>query len=222
MNILKVFKILSPLILLLIVFPVFAQTPSTSTSIPIKSGSTFKDKMEASREKFMMQKEEKEKMASTAAKTRKESFEKKLSKISDSKKRTTVEQAQKRLEEINKKRTTQMAEFLARTETILAKVEARTAKAKAAGRDVTSVESAIASAKTAIATAKSAVDAQAGKTYIIQVSTDERGLKNAVGAAMKSLETDLRNTHKIVVDAKQAVQKVFSLIKSVKGEEQNE
>lgn len=192
MNMSKVFKLLLVLIFLLtIATPGFAQTPTT----------TFRDKLEQAREKFLSQVEERERKASEGANSRKTRFKERVAKIRDERKKLTVEKAQKRLEEINKKRTSQMAEFLARTETILSKIEARGTPS-----------SAIADAKKAIETAKTAVRGQAGKTYIIEVG-NEQGLKNAVGQAMKALQTDLRNTHKIVIDAKQAVQKVFSLIK---------
>ena len=56
-----------------------------------------------------------------------------------------------------------------------------------------------------IDTAEAAVEAQAAKTYTITIST-ESNLKTDVGAVTSQLRLDLSATHKLVVDAKQAVQ----------------
>lgn len=131
-------------------------------------------------------------------------------------KKATVERVQQRIDQINKKRTDQITAFLDRLVKILEKIESRKEKAKAAGKDVSSVESAIKESKAKIEVARAAVKAQAEKSYTIEI-TGEPGLKNAVGKTISSLGRDLRKTHKIVIEAKQAVQKVFSLIKGIKG-----
>lgn len=154
--------------------------------------------------------------ASVAAQNKRVQAKARLEKIRDTKKKATVERIQAQLESINKKKTEQMAKFLTRLSVILDKIESRKDKAKAKGRDVSAVETAIAKAKKAIETAKAAVEAQAAKSYVIEVS-DEAGLKNVVGKAISSLQKDLRNTHKIVVDAKQTVQKISALLGQIKG-----
>lgn len=170
------------------------------------------EKRSALRERLAEKREE----ASKAAKAGRDAFKSKLATIRDEKKKTIVERTNTRLDEINKRRTDHMAEFLARLETVVGKIESRISKSKKNGKDTSSAESALTTAKTAIETAKKAVETQAGKTYPIEI-TDEAGLKNVVGTATKTLETDLRATRKAVVDAKQAVQKVMPLLKGIRG-----
>ena len=60
-------------------------------------------------------------------------------------------------------------------------------------------------AQAAIDAAKLAVENQAAKTYTITIST-ETALRTDVGAVTSQLRQDLSAAHKLVVDAKQAVQ----------------
>ncbi len=70
------------------------------------------------------------------------------------------------------------------------------AKAKARGANTTAAEAAIASAKTEVV-------AQAGKTYTVEITTEDK-LKIKVGEAMKALKTDLQAVHQKVADARKA------------------
>lgn len=147
---------------------------------------------------------------------KREAFKQRLAQIKDERKKVIVERVDQRMVEMNKRRTDQMLAFLNRLDKILEKIELRKEKAKASGKDVSSVETAINEAKTKIETAQTTVKAQAEKSYTIEI-TSETGLKNSAGKTISSLQQDLRNTHKIVIEAKQAVQKVMSVLKVVKG-----
>lgn len=189
------------LVLLLLTAPVFAQKEATNAG---------------KRQSILERVAAKRQVASEAAKVKREAFQKRVAQIQDTKKKAIVERIDTRLQEINTKRTDQMAQFLERLEKILKKIETRTEKAKQKGLNVAKVETGIGEARTAINTAKTAVETQAGKSYTIEI-TSETGLKNAVGKTVSSLQKDLRNTHKLVTQAKQAVQKLFSLLREIKG-----
>lgn len=208
-------KIIFTLILIFFLFLAVPSLAQDSTTDSTKS-TTIRDRKQEAREALKDRVEARLKAASEAAKTKREAFKEKVAKIRDAKKKAIVERVQERIDSINKKRVEQMSEFLDRLTKTLGKIESRKDKAKASGRDVTAIEAAIKDARTVVDKAQAAVEAQAGKTYVVEIAT-EAGLKNTVGKAISTLQKDLRNTHKIVVEAKQAVQKVFSLLKGVKG-----
>lgn len=116
-------------------------------------------------------------------------FEEKIKTIRDEKKKQIVEHADAKIAEINKRRTDAMLDQLNKMSEILV-------KAKARGADTAAAEAAIASAKTAVV-------AQAGKTYTVEITTEDK-LKVKVGEAMKALKTDLQAVHQKVVDARKA------------------
>lgn len=126
---------------------------------------------------------------------KREAFKQRLAQIKDARKKSIVERVDQRMVEMNKRRTDQMLAFLNRLDKILEKIESRKEKA----------ETAINEAKTKIETAQATVKAQAEKSYTIEI-TSETGLKNSAGKTISSLQQDLRNTHKVVIEAKQAVQ----------------
>lgn len=132
----------------------------------------------------------------------------------DERKKLVVENVQKKLTDVNARRTGHFTNVLDRLFSILDKIQTRTVKAKGEGKDVSAIESAIAAARAAIATAESAVNAQKGKTYQITVS-DENAAKAEVGATVKMLHTDLQAVHDTIQAARKAVVKVFEQVKSV-------
>ncbi len=134
----------------------------------------------------------------------------------DERKKLVVENVQKKLADLNERRTDHFTKVLERLTTILDKIQSRTEKAKAEGKNVSSIEEATAAARTAIAAAESAVNAQKQKTYQITVN-DENTAKVEVGATVKQMHADLQAVHDTVKAARQAVEKVFEQIKSVIG-----
>lgn len=220
--------------LLVLVSPTFAREGSTDATTPAAVRESIKEKrqetktaiqekraetkttIQAQRESLRETIKMKRQEASEAAKSRREAFQAKKAVIKDERKKAILDRADKRLSEINTKRTDQMTEFLERLVKILDKIEMRKDKAKANGKDVSAVETAIVSARAAIKTAQDAVAAQAGKSYVITI-TDETALKGAVGSTTSTLQSDLQATRKKVIDAKQAVAQVYAAIASVKG-----
>ena len=118
--------------------------------------------------------------------------------IKDERKKKIVERVEAKMAEINKRRTDMMLAQLNKMSEILV-------KAKARGADTATAEAAIASAKTA-------VEAQAGKPYTVEITTEDK-LKIKVGEAMKALKTDLQAVHQKVVDARKATSDAISSVR---------
>jgi len=117
-------------------------------------------------------------------------FKARLAEIKDQKKKALVERIDAKLATVNKKHTDRFAKVLNSLQSILDKMTEDIDKTEAQG---------------AIDTAKAAVEDQAAKTYTITIST-EVALRSDVGKVTSQLRLDLMATHKLVIDAKQAVQ----------------
>jgi len=152
----------------------------------------------------------------TAMKERRTAFTQKLKEIKDARKKTVVERVDTKLATINKNRTDSMTKVLERLETLLAKFSEKANTVKGQGVDTASVESAITEAETAIANAKTAVLTQAAHEYTPEI-TDETTLRETVGAALKTLQNDLKTTYGVVTEAKRAVMKVAEELAKVRG-----
>ncbi len=163
--------------------------------------------------------ERQEKRASTAGelKARREAFKEKLKTIKDQRKQKLVERIDAKLVDINKRRTAHMVKILDKLASIAARLEAKISTAEAAGKDVTAARAAIEKANDAITTAQSTVSSQAGKEYVITIG-QESGLKGTVGETMSQLQADLRTTHKVIIDAKQAVMNAAREVKKLQGD----
>ena len=121
---------------------------------------------------------------------RREDFKAKLQTIKDQRKKILVERIDAKLSKANTKHTDRFTQVLSNLQTILDKIS----------EDLDKTE-----AQSAIDAAKLAVENQAAKTYTIQI-TDETALRLNVGTTTSQLRQDLMATHKLVIDAKQAVQ----------------
>lgn len=142
-----------------------------------------------------------------AAQKRQE-MKKRLEVIRNEKKKAAVERIDTKISNMNKNHTDRFSAVLDKLQSILDRVSQKTSEVKANGKDTTALDSSIVSAQTAIDSAKAAVSAQAAKTYSIQIS-DEATLRNSVGTTVSQFRKDLRDVHKTVVEAKQAVQKAI-------------
>lgn len=135
---------------------------------------------------------------------KKAAFMEKLATIKDAQKKTLVEKIDTRVGEINQKRTTQMSQALMFMNKILTELASKAVLAKTQGHDTTKLNLAITAAQTAVKSAETAVATQAAKEYTITITT-ESALRTTVGATTRTLQTDLRNTHASVANAKQKV-----------------
>lgn len=135
-----------------------------------------------------------------------EEFKEKLAELKDERKKKIVEKLDTRFANVNKKATDRFLETLDKLTEILTRLQTKATEAKTAGTDTTEAQANIDAAQTAIASAKTAITTQAGKTYTITISTEDK-LRTDVGTTVSGLHADLQTVHKMVIDAKQAVVK---------------
>ncbi|PIS15685.1 hypothetical protein COT62_02395 [Candidatus Roizmanbacteria bacterium CG09_land_8_20_14_0_10_41_9] len=147
---------------------------------------------------------------------KKEAFKAKLLEIRNEKKRALVERISTKLSTVNTNRTTHMSTVLEKINTLLNRLVERINTAKVNGKDIASVESALTQAQDALSDARSLVATQAAKTYEFEISSEEGVLKSNVGTVVSQFEKDLRDAHKAVVDAKQAVMLLIKDLNALK------
>ena len=123
-------------------------------------------------------------------KAKRDEFKLKLQTLKDEKKKVLVDRIDTKLTNVNAKHTDRFTQVLSNLQIILDKMADEVDKT---------------AAQAAIDAAKLAVENQAAKTYTITIST-ETALRSDVGAVTSGLRLDLSATHKLVIDAKQAVQ----------------
>lgn len=143
----------------------------------------------------------------------------KLNAIRDERKKAMVERVDEKISAMNQTHTARFSTVLEKLMMILNKISDRAQNVKKipAGISTSAVDSAIADAKTAIDAAKAAVATQAAKSYIIEVAS-EAALRTTVGSVVSMFRKDIRDVHKNVVDAKQAVQRAEKELVKVRGE----
>lgn len=191
---------------LLLSSPVFAQETSTITQTPTTTSSPSARQTIRNNEKTAVRDAFKERLDAAKIKyqTQREALMKKLEGLKDEKKKAIIEKISDKIAAINERRTTIMSSALKQLTTHLDRVQTKITEAKGNNINTSSAKTALASAKQAITSAETAVTLQAGKTYTINVTTDEKA-RAAVGATLKLLETDLLATHQKVVNARLAV-----------------
>lgn len=141
----------------------------------------------------------------------------KLAAFKDRKKATLAEKINDNLDKINTRRTNQMTLHLQKMLEILSKVEERTANATG---DKTNLNISLDEAKTAISVAQAALQAQSAKEYTVSV-TSEQTIKADVKDTRDLLHKDLKATHDLMVEARQAVAKSIADAITLMGEQSN-
>lgn len=137
--------------------------------------------------------------AKTLIDTKKEEFRTRLQTIKDQKKKTLVERIDSKIAELNQKQTTKFTETLTRLQSFLDKMSS--------SATIATVATDVQAAQAAITAAKTANEAQAAKTYTMTIS-DDATLKLNAGTTVSQFRLDLVAVHKLLIDAKQAVQKL--------------
>lgn len=183
-------KTLSVVFALALLFPVgaLAQTTSTATS-----------------------------SASSTADAHKAALQAKLAKIKDAAKRTATEKADADIAALNKQTTDQLLSALDQITSVLNRAIAKTNELQLQGKNISSVQLKVTAAQNAIASARTKVQAQAAKTYSINVTTDAK-LKGAVQAVRNSLRVDLMAAQAAVKAARKAMQDTLTALANVGGQ----
>ncbi len=156
---------------------------------------------------------EKRDAAKEAAKIRKITLKEKLEEFQDMQKKAVMQRLDTRFETINDKSTQRWTTALEQMTTIVDRVSSEAANLEKAGGDTTEVMSAVTRARTAITTAETAVTTQAGKTYVMSVSS-ETGAQIAANTTAMQFRTDFRNTYTSVLKAKESVKDVVEEFQS--------
>lgn len=124
-------------------------------------------------------------------------FRERLQIIKDARKKVIVQKIYDDIAAKNKRHTDKFNEVLARLQAFLDKISADVKDSKTL-TDIKAAQAKIDAAKEAIAT-------QAAKEYIIEI-IDEETLRKKVGSIIIQFRIDLMQVHKLVIDARQAVQ----------------
>lgn len=161
-------------------------------------------------------------LKATQMKDLREQFQAKLAALKDEKKKAIVARMDQLLNQLNTRRTAIMLRHLDTIEKVLVKLQARIGDFQKDGRlglskDMADADAAAIKAREAIATARKIVQAQAAKTYTINITT-EAGLGASVSTARLALARDLQKAHQSIVAARKAVRAVLTLVSRIAGE----
>lgn len=124
-------------------------------------------------------------------------FNVRLQAIKDARKRLLTQKLDLNIAFANTKHTARFSEVLTKLQEALNKISPDVKNPK--------ILSDIKAAQAKIDLAKAALASQAAKVYTIEI-TDEISLRKNVGTTISQFRKDLMQTHKLVMDAKQAVQ----------------
>lgn len=160
-----------------------------------------KQKMEEHREEFKEHMEERKAELAERLEKKREDLKKKLEVVKDERKKKVVERVDTQIDELNARLMSHFSGVVDKIEEILNRIEEKAAEHGVnVSSQVTAAEGAIAAARTAIAN-------QSGKTYEINVSSEEN-LRSDVGTARQKFRADLKVVHDAVKAAQKAVRDV--------------
>lgn len=204
--------------LFLLVFVLLFTNFVNAVETPVRDA--MKARREVRKEAFEVRKDE---LASKAAlmresyKVRREAFKENLKELKDEKKQVIVERIDKKIDELNQKHTARLAKALERMSDILGRLEDKVASASSEGKSTASASAAVTAAQTAITAAQSAVSDQSAKDYTPTI-TDETTLGQVLSKVFSTFSSDMKVVHGLVKDAKDAVKKVATEVRSLKVE----
>jgi len=150
-----------------------------------------------------------------------EQFKEDLQELKDQKKAKVVANIDEIIVNRNERWVTHWNRVLTRLALILAKIEARRDNLAFEGKDASALTVTISQARSAIDAAQASVDAQAAKTYIIDIES-EINLGQSVRSVVHQFKQDISAVVVKVKAARQAVQDAFKALKAVTGEEGSE
>ena len=164
----------------------------------------LKAQVEVKREEFKKAVETKREELKTKIDAEREALKAKLQSVKDERKKQAVTRIGEEVNKLNARTVEHFTGVLDKLAEVLGRISSRTDKGAERGLDVAAVRTAIASADTAIASARAAVTAQAGKTYAVTITTEDK-LRTDVGATRKALHADLEKVRDAIVAAREAV-----------------
>ena len=193
---------------------VLDMSPLPSGTQAVLSEETDSEETDSKKQKSRLKQQElltkKQELAATRQE-KKQEFKEKLVEVRSEKKREIVTKIDQNIEEMNQKWVDRWIVVLDRLEEILVKLEARSQEEEVVAK--------IADARTKIATARVSVNTQAGKIYVIEL-TSQTGVGLDVKKTINQFHNDIKNTKELVMEARQAVVEVVKLVKGNKTNEE--
>lgn len=187
-------KLIICLLFAVVLFPLQA---NAQTNV---SGTDSADLMMLKKDELRARRQE----AREVMQARREEFRRRVQTLHDQRRRSIVERIDTRMASANKKATARFSAVLEKIQSILNKIIEKAGLFKTKGADTTALDSATSSAQITIDNAKAIVASQSAMVYVIQIAS-ESALRENVGSTVSELRLDLRDAHKAVIDAKQAV-----------------
>lgn len=184
-----------------------ATTSETSAASATRGKQSLVEDKKASREAKMLEIRQRIEDKKAEILQKREEFRAKVQEIKDEKKKEIVERIDVKMSRANERRTSIMKQALQKMTLFIERIQEKVNREKESGQNTTQIESLINTADSAIASAEQVVVAQAGKAYVITI-TDETKLHDAVKPIVDQLKADLKITHSIVKEAKEAVVQV--------------
>lgn len=165
---------------------------------------TTRMRVEDERQEMLQRMEQIRETLRTRIEAKRVELRNKLKNIRDTRKSQTVEKIDKSMDDLNERMTDHFLSALDQLENILVRIGERADRSEESGVDVSSVRSAIETARDAISEARTAIESQAGKTYNLAITTEDK-LKTDVGKARQQLHDDLKSVFELLKSARNAV-----------------
>lgn len=189
------------------------QTIQTQVKTATRTPGTLKE-LQQKREEFKDTIKAKREETAEKIKAMRADLKVRLQKVKDEQKRNRVEKISEQIDALNKKELDHFSDLLDKMEKTLERIGSRADKAESRGLNVSVVRAAMDDAHAAIEASRVAITAQAGKTYTIEVTTEEV-LKADVGKARKALRDDLAKVRGTVKAAHDAVRNAAVILAQI-------
>ena len=170
-----------------------------------------KAKREAEREEIKAKRE----AAKEDFEVRREEQKQKREEIRDARKKGIIEKVEQIMSRNNEVRTNHLNEVLGRLGEIMAKIQSRIEKISAQGVDVSTANSALETAKTAVSNAQEAVSEQAGKSYIVEVTGEDK-LRQDAQVTFTQFKSDIKSAYNLVKSARDSVKSAIEAVKALR------
>lgn len=150
-----------------------------------------------------------------------EKFKEKVTEIKDERKQKVVENIDDRIASHNQKWVDHWNNVLGRLRELVTKIETNAQKLQTKGKDISTVQSAVTAANSAIDSAQAAVDTQSGKTYVINITTEDN-LGQAVSTVVQQFKSDVQTVIETIRTARGAVKDAFGALRALHTEVKDE
>lgn len=146
----------------------------------------------------------------------KEYYRSQLEHIKDVKKKQVVQTINTKIASINKNSTDRLSAALDKLTSILTSISNKVTLISST-HDTTSLGTDILEAQVTITEAQAEVLTQSSKEYILDIASDEAKLKGSVAPVVTAFHKDMSRTHQFVIDAKEAVIRVYKTFRELKS-----